>query len=180
MKESRTDDADVEAINVHRMQLSLTKKLTTPNRLTSSQWAECSAAVIELNRRISKLNSDACDDFVDLKQKQKAILRLFDNINHMHEQQTDDTHCEKSNRNDIVNKGNSNGDDATVSIPKCDISGEKARSNTAQQRENRPKVTPAADISSASDSDMQTLLLQQKVGHYNSTATVTIASVLLS
>mmetsp|Transcript_12780 Transcript_12780/g.23664 ORF Transcript_12780/g.23664 Transcript_12780/m.23664 type:complete len:269 (+) Transcript_12780:122-928(+) len=157
-----------EEINVHRMQFSLAKKLTTPNKLTSNHLAECLIVAHELDASISRLKQSSSLSFNEIEKNQQDILETLRSIdikksispvNHMDNTTTKTAITGKTK--DDPKPGTASHSKAPAGSKHRSGSNSRTTTNALDKPSMHPTIhEPHDDISSSAD--LQTLLLQQK------------------
>lgn len=149
-------DHRTEAINIHRMQLTIAKTLATPSRLSPQHLADCSAAAHELDARISKIDSHACYGLQDFQLKQKELWRVLNSvINTSLREKSESVTIE-----DIEKKRHDNDIEISHNTATIRMKGKYVKEKATGMM---PFTAPPAGTDISSSADIQTLLLQQKV-----------------
>lgn len=156
-------------MNIHRMQLALTKMLTTPNRLTGQSLRECHEAVYELDMRLAQVDKDSCSEWNNLEKKQQDIVRTLQDSNIQRKLSIDEDTAEDESESLII----ANTQDKENSSPASRNKSKEVKGDLRSQMSSKSSTTkrhvtdksngPLPDEDISSSADIQTLLLQQKV-----------------
>lgn len=162
--------ADQESMNIHRMQLALTKMLTTPNRLTGQSLRECHEAVYELDMRLAQVDKDMCSEWNNLEKKQQDIVRTLQDSNIQRKLSIDEDTAEDESESLIIanTQDKENSSPASRNKSKEMVIGDlrsqmSSKSSTTKRHVTDKSNGPSPDEDISSSADIQTLLLQQKV-----------------